>query len=190
MLINEQLEKLKMSKYRLSKESGVSQSTINDICSGKADLEKCSAGTLYRLTKVLHITIENLLESEKEVYRCDFGIFKNNICHYVKDMGDLDFLLDVLENDRIRELYDRKWYPEAFYLLGMTDYLSRINDIPICTNYDDIRSQRLEKPIYPTDVLLTSKVLKSDEPIRKAEEEAIPEFRRFNIIESEIRNVA
>ena len=41
MLINEQLEKLRMTKYRLSKESGVPQATINDICSGKADLEKC-----------------------------------------------------------------------------------------------------------------------------------------------------
>ena len=39
MLINEQLEKLRMTKYRLSKESGVPQATINDICSGKADLE-------------------------------------------------------------------------------------------------------------------------------------------------------
>ena len=47
MLINEQLEKLRMTKYRLSKESGVPQATINDICSGKADLEKCAAGTLY-----------------------------------------------------------------------------------------------------------------------------------------------
>ena len=33
------------------------------------------------------------------------------------------------------------------------------------------------------------KVLKSDEMKRKAEEEAIPEFLRFNIIENEVRNV-
>jgi hypothetical protein len=38
-------------------------------------------------------------------------------------------------------------------------------------------------------VLLNSEVLKSDEPLRIAEQEAIPEFRRFNIIESEVRNV-
>ena len=37
MLINEQLEKLKMTKYRLSKESGVPQATINDICNGKTE---------------------------------------------------------------------------------------------------------------------------------------------------------
>ena len=63
MLINEQLEKQYRSKYRLSKDSGVPQATINDICSGKAELEKCSAGTLYRLAGVLGVPIEDILES-------------------------------------------------------------------------------------------------------------------------------
>ena len=53
MLINDELGKQNMTKYRLSKESGVPQATINDICNGKAEIEKCSAGTLYRLAKVL-----------------------------------------------------------------------------------------------------------------------------------------
>ena len=71
----------------------------------------------------------------------------------------------------------------------MLDYLSRINEIPLCTKYNDLRTRKLEKPIYPIGVLLNSEVLKSDEPLRIAEQEAIPEFRRFNIIESEVRNV-
>ena len=50
MLINEQLEKQNMTKYRLSKESGVPQATINDICSRKIELDKYAAGTLYRCT--------------------------------------------------------------------------------------------------------------------------------------------
>ena len=33
MLINDKLEEQNMTKYRLSKESGVPQATINDICS-------------------------------------------------------------------------------------------------------------------------------------------------------------
>ena len=104
-------------------------------------------------------------------------------------MGDVDFMIHVLESDEIRTLYDRKWYPEALYLLAMLDYLSRENSIPICTRYDDIRTRRLSKPIYPAGVILTSNVLKSEAPLRKAEQEAIPEFRRFNIIENEVRNV-
>ena len=189
MLINEQLEKQNMTKYRLSRESGVPQATINDICSGKADLEKCAAGTLYRLAKVLGITVEAILESAKTEYRSAFETFKSNTCHHVKDMGDLDFIVDTLEKDEIRKLYDRKWYPEALYLLAMLDYLSRVNDVPLCTKYNDIRAQRLSKPIFPLGVLLSSEVLKSDEPIHRAKQEAIPEFLRFNIIESGVRNV-
>ena len=67
MLINDLLEKHSMTKYRLSRESGVPQATVNDICSGKADLEKCSAGTLYRLAKVLGVTVEAILESAKTI---------------------------------------------------------------------------------------------------------------------------
>lgn len=193
MLINEKLEKINMTKYRLSKDSGVPQATINDICSGKADLEKCSAGTLYKIAKVLGISIESILDSAKDDIRSSFEIFKSNTCHHVKDMGDLDFIVVVLESDEVRKLYNKlynkHWYPEALYLLAMLDYLSRINEIPLCSKYNDLRMRKLEKPIYPVGVLLNSEVLKSDEPLRIAEKEAIPEFRRFNIIESEVRNV-
>ena len=189
MLINERMEELNMTKYRLSKESGVPQATINDICSGKTLLDKCTAGTLYRIAKVLNLTVEDILDSAIDEYRGSFETFKSNTCHHVKDMGDIDFMINVLESDEIINLYKKQWYPEAFYLLGMLDYLSRINGIPVCTKYDNLRKQKLKKPIYPFGVLLTSEVTKSDEPRKKAEKEAIPEFKRFNIIEGEIRNV-
>ena len=49
MIVNDLLEKENMSRYRLSKESGVAMTTITDICSGKADIDKCAAGTLYKI---------------------------------------------------------------------------------------------------------------------------------------------
>ena len=152
-------------------------------------MEKCSAGTLYRIAKVLGVSVEEILESGRDEYRSAFETFKSNTCHHVKDMGDVDFMISVLESDQIRVLYERHWYPEALYLLAMLDYLSRINGIPLCTRYDDIRARKLTNPLYPAGVLITSEVLKSDEPLRKAERDAIPEFRRFNIIESEVRDV-
>ena len=189
MLINERLEKLNMTKYRLSKSSGVPQATINDICSGKADLEKCAAGTLFRLARVLGVSIEEILLSAGTEDRCAFEAFKSNTCHHVKDMGDLDFMIQLLESDEIRTLYNRHWYPEALYLLAMLDYLSRENNIPLCTRYDDIRTQKLQKPLYPAGILVSGEVTGSDKPLRMAEQNAIPEFRRFNIMESEVRDV-
>ena len=85
-------------------------------------------------------------------YRVSFETFKSNTCHQVKDKGDLDFIIETLETNRIRELYGKKWYAESLYLLGMVDYLSRVNDLPVCTNYNDIRSKKLEQEVYPSSV--------------------------------------
>ncbi len=196
MIIDDLLNENKMSRYKLSKESGVPQSTISDICSGKTSLEKCSVGTLYKLAKVLGVTIEALLEANKqtlkedEEYRCSFETFKSNICHRVKDIGDIDFIIETLETDRIRTFYRKKWYLESLYLLGMVDYLSRVNDLPICSNYSDIRSQKLSKVIYPTSILIQSAIMHNDEIKKEARRNSIPEFMRFNIVESEVRNIA
>ena len=45
MIIDKLLEDARMSRYKLSKESGVPQATISDLCSGKTSITKCSAGT-------------------------------------------------------------------------------------------------------------------------------------------------
>ena len=192
MIINELLQKENMSRYRLSKESGVAMTTITDICSGKAELDKCAAGTLYKIAKTLGVTVDFLLESyEMRItdYRYAFETFKSNTCHQVKDLGDIDFIIETLEEDEIRKLYDRQWHREALYLLAMVDYLSRINGLPLCTNYNDIRRHKLDKPIYPADIIVTCAATGDESYKEEAMANAIPEFLRFNIVESEIRNV-
>ena len=62
MNINEILKQTGMTKYRLSKLSGVPHATLNDLCSGKSRIEKCSAETVYKLSKTLHISMEVLIE--------------------------------------------------------------------------------------------------------------------------------
>lgn len=121
--------------------------------------------------------------------RCSFELFKSNVCHWLKEEGDIDFLIQVLESDLIRKYYNRKWYLESFYLLGMFDYICRINDAPICSEYDDLRRQRMQEIIYPAGVLLTAQVLGDESIKEQALKEAIPEILRFNIVESDIRNV-
>jgi len=60
--VNELLSQSSMTKYMLSKASNVPYTTINDICSGKTNIEKCSAETLYKLSKVLGVSMERLVE--------------------------------------------------------------------------------------------------------------------------------
>jgi hypothetical protein len=121
--------------------------------------------------------------------RHNFETFKSNVCHLVKDLGDAEFVIEILESDIIREMYNRAWYPESFYLLAMTDYLCEEHNYGIAAEYSDIRKQKLAKPIYPIGIRLMSKLEQSDEPLMKAQNESIPEFKHFNIIESDIRNV-
>lgn len=188
MKLNDLLQQKNITQYRLSKLSGVPFTTISDITTGKTKIEKCSAETLYKLANVFHVTMEDLLTGGKE-YRQSFETYKSGTCHAVKDMGDMDFIIDTLETDQIRRLYQKEWYPESLYLLAMLDYLSRENGLPVCSNYDDIRAAKLREPIYPSGILTLCAVMKSDVPKTKSLNEAIPEFLRFNIIESEVRNV-
>ena len=91
-MINELMENKKITKYRLAKESGIAYTTINDICSGKARLEKCSAETIYRISKALGVSMENLIEPCFDK-RSDFELFKSNTCHRLKELGDIDFIM-------------------------------------------------------------------------------------------------
>ena len=184
----ELMENKKITQYRLAKESGIAYTTINDICSGKAQLEKCSAETIYRISKVLGVSMENLIEPCFDK-RSDFELFKSNTCHRLKELGDIEFVIELLEEDPIRKYYKKKWYPESLYLLAMLDYVSRENNIPICTQYDDIRSLKLKTVLFPASVSVAAKVAKNDELKHRSIMEAIPEFMRFNIVESEVRNV-
>ena len=192
MTVTAILNQKNMTKYRLAKESGLPHATISDICSGKTQIEKCSGETLYRIAKALSVSIEDLirdrLEASKE-HRSSFDVFKSNVCHRVKDMGDLDFIIAVLERNVIREYYQKKWVAEALYLLAMVDYLSRLNDLPLCNEYDDLRSKRLAKPLYPMSVVMADAFSQTTIHAESSYQKAIPEFLRFNIVESEIRNV-
>ena len=188
MIINDLLAQMNMTKYKLAKASGVAFTTISEITTGKTKIKNCTGDTLYRLAKALNVTIEDLLAESME-YRQSFETYKSNICHMVKDMGDIDFIIDTLESGKIRRLYEKKWFPESLYLLAMVDYLSRENDLPICNEYGDIRAARLREPLYPSGVIAMCAFSRSEQPKRDSYAQAIPEFQRFNIIESEVRNV-
>lgn len=187
MQLNARMAQQNLSIYRLAKTSGVPYATLNDICNGKAKLEKCSVETVYRLARALDVSMEELL-APCLTKRSNFELFKSNVCHRLKEMGDLDFIMDVLKSREIRTYYDRGWYPESLYLLAMLDYISRLNGVPLCSEYDDLRRCSLEKPLYPASVLAICAASKDDRAMLQAEHDAIPEFKRFNIIECEVRN--
>lgn len=54
--------------------------------------------------------------------------FKSSVWHRVKVLGDINFIIEILESRDIRTYYKRRWVPEALFLLAMLDYISREKD--------------------------------------------------------------
>ena len=188
MTISEIIENKDLSKYRVAKNSGIPYMTLNDICNEKTSLEKCSAETVYKLSKELKVSMEELLDSYMNP-RPAFELFKSNVCHKLKELGDLDFLIETIEKDEITDYYTRSWFPECLYLLAMVDYISRLNDVPLCSKYNKLRKTKLNETLYPSGILVEAEVSGDKNIKTKAKKKSIPEFMRFNIVEFDVRNV-
>jgi len=187
MNVNDIINEKRLSKYRVAKNSGIPYMTLNDICSGKTRLDKCGADTVYKLSKELGVSMEELLEPYMTP-RPAFELFKSNVCHKLKAEGDVDFLINTIESGEITDYYNKSLYPESLYLLAMVDYISRVNGIPLCDSYNEIRKTKLKNVLFPSSVVAAAAV--SGEDIKEqAIKSSIPEFLNFNIVESEVRNV-
>ena len=62
MSINEILNNIGMTKYRLAKLSGIPNATLSELCSGKTSIEKCTFEILYKIAKALNVSMEFLLQ--------------------------------------------------------------------------------------------------------------------------------
>jgi len=70
MTINELLKEKGMSRYSLSKASGIPWATLSDICSGKTSLARCNAQTIQKLSTSFEMTIEDVLTLTAEPSEC------------------------------------------------------------------------------------------------------------------------
>ncbi len=189
MMLEKILKTKSISVYKCAKDSNIPYTTLLEIVRGKTNIENCSAETVYRLSKAIDMTMEEILEKCRVPERVTFETFKSQVCHVVKNKGDIDFIIDTLNDDEVNKYWELKWYPEAFYTLAMLDYLSKENELPLADKYDSIRACSLKEPLYPRDVTLVAKINKNMDVKRKAVEESIPEFIRFNIVERGVRDV-
>jgi hypothetical protein len=103
MIIEDLLVKRGMTKYRLAVEAGIPHATLNDICSRKTKLEKCSAETVYKLAKTLGVSMELLTEDgihQTERERAyEFGLpdyLQHDLDAYKDGMKSHSSLMDCL----------------------------------------------------------------------------------------------
>ena len=60
MMINELMESKNITKYRLSKNSGIPYTTLTDLIQKRTRLEKSNAETVYKLSKAMGISMDEL----------------------------------------------------------------------------------------------------------------------------------
>lgn len=73
MTIQQLLREKGLSRYQLSKISGVPWATLADICSGKTALTRCSVSTLSKLAAALDVPMERLMTMTVEQRRAPDG---------------------------------------------------------------------------------------------------------------------
>ncbi len=103
MIIEDLLKKQNKTKYRLAVEAGIPHATLNDICSGRTRLERCSAETVYKIAKVLSVPMELLVsagmqQTERErAYEYGLpGYLQHDLDAYKKGVKEGSELLDCL----------------------------------------------------------------------------------------------
>lgn len=77
MNMQSMLQARNMSMYRLSQISGVPKTTVIDICSGKSDIEGCTARTVMQLSRALGCTMEELMQIDNARYDRETGLPKD-----------------------------------------------------------------------------------------------------------------
>ena len=61
MTLQSLLDSKSITKYHLSKMSGVPKTTVMDICSGKSSIENCSAKTVLQIARALECSMEEIM---------------------------------------------------------------------------------------------------------------------------------
>ena len=193
-----------MTRADLSMMSGVPDSTLRDILSGKAQIDHCAAATIYGIADALGTTVEDVLdhywdeclgaddeECESEVLHDGHTLllFYSTVDRVVQLRQHVDdaLLTSCVNSEAFIDLFfDRGFYREAFFLLGLTDYLNRKLGMKTNPRFDAYRGYRLDCPVYS---LSTLEEYDDPEELKNAkayaEAYAIPELAAFNIFMTE-----
>ena len=110
MRLLEKLNEMNLSIYKLSLESGIAKSTLNDIFIGKSSLYDCSGKTLLSISNALKISIEELLSLKQEDYKIEY---ERNLPEFLQE--------------GIEKLKKSKRHKDSFYDCYLMEVNSSIN---------------------------------------------------------------
>lgn len=109
MSLKSLLQEKNMTMYSLSKKTGIPQTTIRDICNNKVLLKNCSAEKVRRISNALSMSMEELLDYNKENITEDLDELYNKRISEEEDNKDILINFDkkydgVLTQDNVHDI--------------------------------------------------------------------------------------
>ncbi len=202
MYLNELMEEKNMSRADLSRASTIPESTLRDILNGKAQIDRCEAGTLISIADALDTTVEDIINHYWDECFSEDDSDEEPEHNYVHDSNslltfytlvdavtlaldagnDLSFAFYIMKEHMIEKMYSTEYYREAFFLLGLVDYVYRKYGLNKDARFDAYRNYCLDCPVYSLSTLEEYDDSDALEEAKAcAENHAIPELARFNI---------
>ncbi len=111
----------------------------------------------------------------------DPDTFKSELSHKYCFDGEVTFLKDILTYDLIGVLYNKNWHFKALYTLSLLDYISQKRGAPLYQKYNDLRTRKLERPAFSSDVIISHTEKEAIQECAQSESGRI--FMSHNIVE-------
>ena len=188
MKFKQLLKQNHLSIYMLAKKANIPYMTINDLVNGRTNFANMSLKNAIAISKVLKMDVYSLMEIEDARFK-NFRYFRNTVLSALKrDSVDL-FIQKLISEKQIGNYYNNGLISQALYLIALLDYLCRISGKPLYLDkYKRCRKKKLEKPLFVGgDIIHFDTIDEAEETLKI---KVIPEFADFNIIESDVFNVA
>ena len=200
--LNELMEEQNLTREDLCHVTGIPESTLRHILNGESQIDHCEAGTLICLAEALDTTVEDIvenywleiLENEKpgKTIVHDNGSYMDFYMNVVGAIvryswaSSLNYLAAIRDSHWIEQYANCGSYRSALFLLGLSDYICRKNNLEIDSRYDYLRKLILDRPLYSLRIMEKCDTAQAlDRAKSRARTDAIPELARFNIFMTE-----
>ena len=187
MRFYELLESRNITSYALAKTTGIPYTTINDLLHYRTLPKNISLEHALKIAKVLDVSLEELAAIEGAPMT-EFDFFRTNLLNDINMLGPVRWINKTIKNKVIDFYYKNGGVAHALFMLATLDYLSRKNHLSFYQKrYNDLRKMKLDKVLFTGMNLLTFSSVEEAERLLAVK--IAPEYRRFNIIETDITSL-
>lgn len=112
--------------YQISKQTGIPYTTLSELVNGKTDINKCSAGTVFRLSLFFCCSIEDILNKEPLIANVS-GTYRNVKYKWKWDDSMSMVCLHIWDNGK-EKIIDKDFYDQPRFYKSYVDMTETVID--------------------------------------------------------------